>query len=132
MALRYDMFETSTAEPPIASGLYTTQAPKLLVALNAWQDLQGAVRFTLESGTQPLTLDGFYLQVTRSDEQAYAQTVTPVPEPSSVALFGLGGCVLVFAVMTRSKRRLHGDRAQIPFRKTLALRGFIASQFNTQ
>src|ERR1041385_5993064 len=74
--LRYEMFENSVAESPIFSGTLSTAPPFSLSATNAgaWQDVQGAVRFTMLSGS--VTLDSVSVKA-----------IVPGPSPSSYNVY---------------------------------------------
>src|SRR2546422_10540402 len=60
--LAYEMFENSTSEAPICSGTLNTAPQGTLIcsAPNGWQDVQGAVRFRMLSGS--LTVDNVTLK----------------------------------------------------------------------
>ncbi len=112
-ALRYDMFENSTAESPIFTGTMSSAPPfTVLTATNdAWQDLQGAIRFTMESGS--VTVDSVTLGVIQSGPSlssydVYETTFVPVPEPGFLSLLGsaLGTGFVWTAWRRKSGRRV--------------------------
>jgi hypothetical protein len=97
--LRYEMFENSVAESPIFSGTMTVAPPFSLAATNAgaWQDVQGAVRFTMLAGS--VTVDSVSVKAivpgpSLSSYNVYDTTFTPVPEPGGLSLLGLGAGLL--------------------------------------
>jgi len=94
--LSYEMFESTPAFTPICSGTMTGGSPTTLScsSAGAWQDREGAVRFTMVSGS--LTVDSVTLQAivsgpSLSSFEVYSSTFTPVPEPANL---GLVGCVI--------------------------------------
>ena len=79
-----ELFENSTDEVPFASQSLTSPADlppppgPLIWANDAWQDLDGALRFTMLSGSVTITM--FRVQVVRSEISGfteYASTVVP-------------------------------------------------------
>jgi hypothetical protein len=74
----------------------------------AWQDKQGSVRFTMLTGS--VKLDSFVVGVNLLPDIIYADTVYPVPEPSTLALFGTGFlATLIWKVRKRAEgKSLHG------------------------
>src|SRR5438128_5366739 len=61
--MRIDMFENALSEAPICSGIITWPVmtdPVSCSSSGAWQDLQGAVRFTMVSGS--ITVDAFQVE----------------------------------------------------------------------
>lgn len=84
--LRYEMFENGTAEQSICTGFITETNPNPSVAAcdadNAWQDLQGAVRLSMLSGS--VTLHSISLQVGRfsgGQYQRWMGGVVATPDP---------------------------------------------------
>jgi len=106
--LHYEMFENSTAEPPIASGTLSSPPPfsGSSQSLSSWQDRQGAVRFTMTAGSA--TVDSITLQAivsgpSLSSYNVYSDTFVPVPEPTATILFGAGMAILLLAKLHHQK-----------------------------
>ena len=92
--LRYQMFENSTMEAPICSGLMSSAPPYDLSCTSdfSWQDRQGALRFTMLSGS--VTIDSIMLKAvvagpSLSSYDVYSSTFVPVPEPGTMTLAAL-------------------------------------------
>jgi hypothetical protein len=107
--LAYDMFENSASEAPICSGTMTTAQPNSLICSGgqAWQDLQGVVRFRMLSGS--VTVDNITLRaITPSPSLSsywdYETSFTPVPEPGTFCLLVIG--VMCVAVVAMRRQRL--------------------------
>ena len=84
--LRYEMFENSAFETPICSNLMVSAPPFTLTcrADGGWQDVQGAIRLTMVSGS--LSVTGVTLYLIRagpslSSYDVYSSTFIPQPEP---------------------------------------------------
>ena len=106
--IRCDMFENSTSQAPIVtSGLIPSSEGFLVAGIQAWLDGQGAVQFTMVSGSA--TLDRFKIgyQIPAAGYTTFdffQLAVVPVPEPSVTALAAAGIAALVCA-SKRLKRR---------------------------
>jgi len=81
--LGYEMFENSTSEMPICSGVLTAAPPFSLSCERdfSWQDLQGAIRLTMISGS--VTVDNITVNVVKagpslSSYDVYSATFLPV------------------------------------------------------
>lgn len=104
-SMLFEMFEDTTNSSPIASLTLDGSSPPpgpLLWSLNAWQDLQGAVRISMLSGSA--TLSSLQVIANRNDSgvlNSYGSSALPVPEPNSIFLVG-------FAVLlgTRAATRI--------------------------
>jgi hypothetical protein len=89
-----EMFEDSTDQAPIAtqtllwpvgSGMPAPPGVRFW-SDGAWQDLQGAIRFTMVSGS--VTVTSFDVSAVRNEFGGFTQYAsTVVPEPCSLALF---------------------------------------------
>jgi hypothetical protein len=95
--LQWEMFEDSPSGDPLFTGYYSSNSGQDTYGVSgAWQDLQGSVRFTMLSGS--VGLDSFTILVTvprgLDAPMVYQATVTPVPEPNSIALFLSGAGLL--------------------------------------
>jgi hypothetical protein len=95
------MFENSPNEAPIASRLYD---PILLdnvsvignLTPNAWQDLQGAFRITMLSGSAQFGQIFIGAQVPGANGglEYYGMVLTQIPEPTAIKVLAIGGlCV---------------------------------------
>src|SRR5262245_3447879 len=100
-----DLFENNVSETPIA----TASGNDFVTALAAggWHDLQGVGRVTVTAGT--VGLDSMIFQVYRptpdvpGEFESYSSgTITLVPEPGTIALFGIG---LLGLLVSGLKRR---------------------------
>jgi len=82
-ALRCEMFEADTNQPPVCVTVVTNAAAGECSAAGAWQDRRGAVRFTVLSGS--VTVNSFTLQASTffppSFAYFYSTTVVPPAEP---------------------------------------------------
>jgi len=98
-----EMFENSTAEAAIASQTLSSTAGypappgASFWSVGAWQDLQGAIRFTMVSGS--VTITSFRVMAIRDEATGLTEySSTIVPEPEALPLL----CALVgIAVMRR-------------------------------
>jgi len=103
--LRIELFEDSPSEPPVYSGPWNgggpppigppTPNPLFVLVPNAWEDLQGIVRFTMVTGS--MTISRVDATAVRSDAgglMRYSSTV-PIPEPCGAALVFSGVSVLL-------------------------------------
>ena len=91
--LSYEMFETTSALTPICSGTMTGGSPTTLScsSAGAWQDREGAARFTMVSGSltvESVTLQAIVSGPSLSSFEVYSSTFTPVPEPANLGLIG--------------------------------------------
>jgi len=106
--LRYDMFENNTTETPICSGLMSSAPPydQSCSSDFSWQDRQGAIRFSMLAGS--VTIDSITLKAvvagpSLSSYDVYSTTFTPVPEPGSMTLLGVGAILAM--LWSRQQRR---------------------------
>lgn len=88
-----ELFENSLAETPVATRTFDGLSLVSCQAAFAWQDLQGAIRLTMLSGSA--TLDVITLRALTPSAgplplNAWDLTIVPVPEPGGLALAGLG------------------------------------------
>lgn len=105
--LLVEMFETSASELPISSLIVWVDPnsfPQLppgnprLVVNGAWQDLQGAIRLTMVSGS--VSIPWFTVTVFLPDQNGFADhelTVACVPEPSSLSFVIVGAVFVLVA-----------------------------------
>ena len=87
----FEMFEDTTSVAPFFSHTFTNPTDQFgatVVVPLPWQDLQGAVRLTMISGT--MNIDFVRFRVFLADRQLYQRDVTGVPEPSTLLLLGTG------------------------------------------
>ena len=89
--LLYEMFEDSESEAPICSGIMTSVPPVTATCeiAGSWQDLQGALRLTMLSGS--LTVTSLTVRVVKSTPNlssydVYASTFVPIRSPRLSAL----------------------------------------------
>ena len=88
--LRLEMFENSPADAPFCST--TLFGSGSCFANLGWQDLQGAVRLTMLSGSvqvETIGLEVVTLIPFTPLAGHYYSTITPVPEPSAILLMTL-------------------------------------------
>ena len=112
--LSYEMFESTPSLTPICSGTMTGGSSTTLScsSAGAWQDREGAVRFTMVSGS--LTVDSVTLRAivsgpSLSSFEVYSSTFTPVPEPANLGLFGCAISVgFIWSTRWLKKRALPG------------------------
>lgn len=105
----YEVFEGVVPDGFLGSGTQTIGDMGILLPTNAWQDLEGSVRFTVLSGS--LTIDSLTFTVFRpsatipSSFDTFQTTVQLVPEPSAFSLASAFAVTLVlFKVGTRRLR----------------------------
>ena len=105
--VRYEMFENSSAEAAICSATMSSTPPFDASCTRdfSWQDRQGVIRFTMESGS--ITIDSITLKAivagpSLSSYDVYSTTFTPVPEPRTMTLAGLG--ILLGTLWIRQRR----------------------------
>ena len=97
-SIRLEFFENSLAEAPLRTMDFTsTSDPPIGIYVGAaWQDIQGAFRITQLSGSE--TVDSINVQAVKMNPDFsfnyYQQIVTPVPEPSVLALFVIAATAL--------------------------------------
>jgi hypothetical protein len=99
--LRYEMFEHDSSEVPLQSGILSATPPSgaTIFSAGAWQDLQGAVRLTMLTGSA--TVDTISVQaitpsVSLSSLNVNELNFTPTPEPSSLCLGGIAVALLLY------------------------------------
>jgi len=104
--LGYQMFENSTVEASICSGLMSSAPPFDASCTSdfSWQDRQGAIRLTMLSGS--VTIDSITLKAvvagpSLSSYDVYSTTFTPVPEPGTLTLLLVGAVVAVCGAARR-------------------------------
>jgi hypothetical protein len=112
LTIRLETFENDLNENPIASRVFdSTELPGFSVlaidAIGAWQDLQGAVRITMLSGSWQF--NALYisaaLPTAGGDPDLYLLQFTPVPEPATISLLLVSS--LGFGVMIwRGRKRI--------------------------
>jgi hypothetical protein len=108
-SLLVEVFEDTTSSAPIASQTLNSPvgfpAPlgPLFWSLDAWQDLQGAVRVSMLSGSATMYL--FQVTANRNDSgvlNSYGSSALPVPEPNSISLVSVAA---LLATLMKSRRR---------------------------
>lgn len=92
--VRYEMFENSSSEAAICSGTMSSAPPFDATCTRdfSWQDRQGVIRFTMESGSvtiDSITLKAIVAGPSLSSYDVYSTTFTPVPEPGMLTLLVL-------------------------------------------
>ena len=99
-ALRFEAFENSLSEAPIftSTGLLSDSGVYHANLGIAWQDLQGAFKVTMTSGSASLHF--LHVRVQTPDTATYLQIV-PIPEPGTVSLCALGAAL---SLLTMRKR----------------------------
>jgi hypothetical protein len=96
--LTYECFEGVAPDGFLGSGTQPIGGMGILLPANAWQDLEGSVRFTVTDGS--FLIDSLTFTVWRpnaidpSSFDTYQATVTPTPEPNPWALL-VSGCFLL-------------------------------------
>jgi hypothetical protein len=101
-SLTYEMFESNTNEAPICSGTMTLGS-SLTLACNvpgAWQQLHGAIRFTMVAGS--VTVDTVRLQAivsgpSLSSYEVYSSSFVPVWPRLSIARVGSAAAQITWA-----------------------------------
>jgi hypothetical protein len=104
-----EMFEDSTAQAPIASQTliypegYSPPPGPVFWSVGAWQDLQGAIRFTMVSGS--VTISEFTVSATLNEIGGLTEySTTVVPEPKPLPLL----CALIgIAFVCRAQKHRH-------------------------
>ena len=103
---RLEMFENSISEMPICTVQATgpwSDPEWACFAPGAWQDLQGVGRLTMLTGSARFDEVIAEVQIPAgAGVGQYGAVLTPVPEPGSLSLLILGGCVL--AVFRKCRR----------------------------
>ena len=107
-SLAYEMFENATSEAPIYSGTLNVAPsnPIISSAPNGWQDVQGAVRFRMLSGSliiDNVTLKAITTSPSLSSYNLYEDTFVPVPEPAVIRFLLSGGLAAFLAARTRKR-----------------------------
>jgi hypothetical protein len=101
--VRFEIFETSTSEAPLRTLTLNQFGDSVLVSqINAWQDLQGSMRVTVLNGA--VDMSAFEVGVIGGPTgpfNFYSQ-ITPVPEPSALALVSLGALVMLLIKRRRA------------------------------
>ena len=103
-----EMFENSLSETPIDSRTWMNSPLVICQAPAAWADLQGAVRLTMLSGSVTVDVLTFRALTPTGGTPPlnhWEATISPVPEPSTLALLGL---VFGGGVIWRIRRRVTG------------------------
>jgi len=98
-SLRLQIFENSFSEPPVLTKLLNGPVTDMTIGgsqPDAWQDLQGAFRLTMVSGSVEFT----GISVNAVKETLVYSTVVPVPEPSALVLLALAAPLLLLIRMT--------------------------------
>lgn len=113
--LRLELFENDILPTPLQIGLVTSPLePNLTVGQgypSAWQDLQGAIRLSSDSGTfviDRIILEAFVpIDASRSSYNYYRSEFVPVPEPSAVSLLvlSISGSVIFYVQRLRQSKR---------------------------
>ena len=103
-SLRMELFERLPAGTPVAEKIFVPGSGAPFLHSNfAWEDKEGSIRITAISGTFTINQIDMVRKEQSSNPGGAIDTyqLTVVPEPSSVALFGLGA-----ALLAASRRRL--------------------------
>ncbi|HKQ36442.1 MAG TPA: PEP-CTERM sorting domain-containing protein [Verrucomicrobiae bacterium] len=100
---RVELFENNTGEAPI--GTVNGTGNVTANSVNAWQDLNGAVRVTVTSGNvyfQNVAVN-VYRPTGLGDYELYSSGLVPVPEPGTLSLVGLGAAGLLGWTLRRRR-----------------------------
>jgi hypothetical protein len=91
-----EMFETDATGASMASVHGTGTSSYLSCSAGGWQDLQGGMRLTIQSGSVTLNTIDFVVVTTAAPGliNVYQATFVPVPEPSTTLLLGVGAAAL--------------------------------------
>jgi len=101
-SMTYSMYENSPSEAPIFSATMNGAPPYTVSGSQngAWQDIQGAIRLTMNSGSariDTITLQAIVAGPSLSSYNVYSTSFTPVPEPATWTLVALGfGAAIVW------------------------------------
>ena len=91
--LTFDLFEGSPSGASFTSGNWLSGgSTQLGITTPAWQDLEGSVTFTVDSGSYLIDSFTFTVYQPTADPTIYnimQTTVTPVPEPATLSLAAL-------------------------------------------
>jgi hypothetical protein len=88
--LTFELFEGQPGDGPLGSGnWFSGGSTQLGMTTPAWQDLEGSVTFTVDSGSYSIDNFTFTVYSPTSDPTIYnifQTTVTPTPEPTTLSL----------------------------------------------
>jgi len=98
--LKLEMFESVFTDPAICSAIMNSAPPYTTSCTSdfAWQDQQGAIRLTMQSGSaiiDSITVKAIVSGPSLSSYDVYSVTFTPVPEPGVLSLIACGIGLLV-------------------------------------
>ncbi len=108
--LLYEMFENSTNESPLVSGIMSSASPLTITSdrASAWQDLQGVVRLSMLDGSvtiDSVTLEAIVSGPNLSQYEIHSSTFVPTPEPGTWGLLALGLAGIAFFRSIRKRSR---------------------------
>jgi hypothetical protein len=119
-SLLLEMFEDQAAGIPLASNSITFGSPstQYILSAGAWQDVQGAVRLTMSSGSvmvDRVQIEAIVSGPSLSSYNVYATEFTPTPEPATWSLW-LAGLAVGFLWRSRAGHRPVSprDRHELP------------------
>lgn len=99
-----ELFEGQSPADPLYS--FSQPVAGVFLPLNAWNDLEGSIRFSVLSGSY--TLESLIVSVHRpvslSSYDVFQGIVMPVPEPTSLTLISMGTGGLIFLRQCRWKK----------------------------
>jgi len=109
-SLLIEMFEDTTAEPPVGTGGWdwpegTVQSPPpplFIESFGAWQDLQGVIRLTMLSGSVTIVDVTAFAVRDEVDGRFRYLSAIPLPEPSGAMLAFVGIGALFLRLRLRS------------------------------
>ena len=112
-SLRFEMFENSPSEGAIFSRTLTSSSQledNSATIVNAWGDVQGAVRLTMLSGT--VTINVFTLEAVTGSVadgfDVFGERIYPVPEPSPLVLSSIGCVIGLLWIRHHQNRKRYG------------------------
>lgn len=110
--LRLELFENDILPTPLQAGLVTFPLePNLITGQgypSAWQDLQGAIRLSSDSGTfviDRIILEAFVpVDASRLSFNYYRSEFVPISEPSIVSLMVMAGGIVFYVRGLRQRK----------------------------